>query len=117
MLREIDNFFLQQQEPLQSCFLGLRDFILNYDEKMTEAWKYKMPCYCYRGKPFCYLWKDKKTGKPYLLMVEGRHIDHPALVAGDRARMKILFIDPEADLPIDTIDAIFQMGIKLFEKP
>ena len=50
-------------------------------------------------------------------MVEGRNIDHPALVAGERARMKILFIDPEADLPVDTIDAIFQMGIKLFEKP
>ncbi|HEY2581663.1 MAG TPA: DUF1801 domain-containing protein [Mucilaginibacter sp.] len=55
MLREIDNFFLQKHEPLKSCLLFLRGFILDYDKNITEAWKYKMPFYCYNGKMFCYL--------------------------------------------------------------
>lgn len=114
MLREIDNFYLQQEEPLKSCFQALRHFILNYNENITEAWKYRMPCFCYKKKPFCYLWKDKKTKMPYILMVEGRNINHPSLSAGDRARMKVLLIDPGADLPTDTIDAIFQLGMKLY---
>ena len=74
MLRKIDNFFLQQQEPLQSCFLGLRDFILNYNEKMTEAWKYKMPCYCYREKPFLLPLERQKNREP--LPADGRRPEY-----------------------------------------
>ncbi len=116
MLRDIDNFYLQKQEPLKSCFQGLRDFILNYDQNFTESWKYGMPCFCYKSKPFCYLWTDKKLHIPYILMVEGRNIEHAALVQGSRSRMKILLIDPEKDLPVETIDTIFKMAMKLYNQ-
>jgi len=49
-----------------------------------------MPCFVYNKKQFCYLWTDKKTNNPYLLIVEGKNIDHPLLEQGDRKRMKIL---------------------------
>ena len=114
MLRDIDNFYFLKPEPLKSCFQGLRDFILNYDHNLNESWKYGMPCFCYKRKPFCYLWTDKKLHIPYILMVEGRNIEHPALVQGTRARMKILLVNPEEDLPVETIDSIFQMAIKLY---
>jgi len=48
---------------------------------------------------FCYLWVHKKYGKPYLGIVEGKKIKHPDLLTEKRARMKILLIDPEKDLP------------------
>lgn len=74
-----------------------------------------MPCFIYKGKQFCYLWKDKKTHEPYILIVEGGKIDHPALVQGDRARMKILPINPLEDLPLETIKEVFVEAVKLYK--
>lgn len=94
--------------------LALREILLRFDSQISETKKYGMPCYLYQGKAFCYLWTDKKSGNPYLLLVEGRHIDHPALEQGTRARMKILPIDPQADIAIHTIEEILSMAKKLY---
>ena len=114
-MREIDNYFLQKDEPVKGCLLFLRDHILAYDKGITEAWKYRMPFYCYKGKMFCYLWTHKKNGLPYIGIVEGRKIDHPLLIQEDRARMKILFVDPTADLPLETIDKILKIALDLYK--
>lgn len=65
-------------------------------------------------RAFCYIWIDKKTENPYLLMVEGKSLDHPALEAGSRSRMKILRIDPDKDLPMNTIVDILQNALDLY---
>ena len=114
MHQQTNNFYLQKEEPVKSCLLALRDIILNYNKEITEVLKYGMPCFCYKGKQFCYLWTDKKTKQPYILIVEGRKIEHPKLIAGDRVRMKILLIDPAKDIPIKTIHKIFDMAIKFY---
>ena len=114
MLREIDNFYLQKEEPVKSCLYALRQLILRYDDKISEAWKYKMPFFCYKGKMFCYVWLDKKTHQPYLGIVEGRNIDHPSLIKGERSRMKILMLNPNRDLPVKTIDAIFKKAMLFY---
>ena len=114
MLRDIDNFFLQNDEPAKSCLLFMREFILGYDENITEAWKYRMPFYCYKGKMFCYLWISKKTHQPYLGIVEGRKIDHPLLIIEKRSMMKIMLLDAEKDIPVENIDAILKMAIAVF---
>ena len=116
MMKETDQYFLQKQEPVQGCLVALRAYLLGYSEFMTEAWKYRMPFYCYKGKMFCYLWTNKNTGQPYLGIVEGRRIDHPLLVSEQRSRMKILLIDPEKDLPLQTIDTLFKMAMMLYEQ-
>src|SRR5438309_2947596 len=100
MLREIDNYFIEKEEPVKSCLLFLREYILSHDPNITEEWKYKMPFYCYRGTMFCYLWVHKKNGLPYLGIVEGKRTDHPALIIEDRARMKIMLFDPTEDIPV-----------------
>src|ERR1700744_4064180 len=107
-LREIDHYFLQKDEPVKSCLQFLRIHILKQDKNITEAWKYKMPFYCYNGKMFCYLWVHKKNGLPYLGVVEGKKINHPELIIENRSRMKILLIDPAADIPIEIIDSILK---------
>ncbi|ASU35612.1 DUF1801 domain-containing protein [Mucilaginibacter xinganensis] len=114
MLRAIDNFFLNQDEPAKGCLLFLREHILNFDTNITESWKYGMPFYCYKGKMFCYLWINRKTHNPYLGIVEGRKIDHPLLIIEKRARMKTMQIDAKQDAPIDMIDSILQMAIDLY---
>ena len=114
-MREIDNYYLQKEEPVKSCLLFLREHILSFDPDITEAWKYRMPFFCYKGKMFCYLWTHKKNGLPYIGIVEGKKIDHPALIMEDRARMKIMLIDPTIDLPIETIDAILSIALGFYK--
>ena len=107
-INQLDNFFLTQEEPQQSCYLALRAIILNWDSEITEHWKYKLPFYYYRGKMFCYLWRDKKTLEPYVSMVRSFNIEHPNLFLGKRKKMKVMPIDPLKDIPVDTIYEIFE---------
>ena len=113
MIREIDNYFLQQHEPIKSYLLALRAFILTYDDGITEAWRYKMPFYFYHGRRFCYLCVHKKYHQPYLGLVEGKKIIHPSLIAEGRARMKIMLFDPEKDMLVKTIRLILETAISL----
>ncbi len=114
MLRDIDNYFLNLQEPTKSCMQALRDYIVEYNEHITEAWKYRLPFFLYKKKMFCYFWSDRKTGLPYIGFVEGRNIDHPLLEQGNRKRMKILRINPKEDLPIEVINEILEEAIGLY---
>lgn len=114
MIDELDNYYSQIGEPHRSCLLALRSIILAQDENIAETQKYGMPCFCYQKKPLCYLWTDKNNdGKPYILMVDGQHLDHPKLETGNRSRMKILRIEPEEDIPVLTIQTILNDALKL----
>jgi hypothetical protein len=115
MMREIDHYFLQKDEPVKSYLLALRECVLTYDSNITEAWKYKMPFYCYNGKMFCYLWVHKKFHQPYIGIVEGKKIQHPKLVQEKRARMKIMLFDPQKDIPVRTLHSILKEVISLYK--
>ena len=110
-----DDFYLTKEEPNRSCFLAMRDIVLRVDEEVEETIKYGSPCFLYRGRMFCYLWKDKKTNEPYFLLVEGKRLNHPMLEAGDRKRMKILRVSPIEDLPIETINSVLNEALNLYK--
>ena len=116
MTEDFDHYYLNQDEPNQSCLLALRSIILKQDDQVSETRKWHMPCFCYRKKMFCFLWTDKKTHEPYLLFVEGQYLDHPDLEDGNRSRMKIFRVDPHQDLPIDTINPLLQAALDLYRK-
>jgi hypothetical protein len=113
MTSELDNFYLSQPEPIKSCLLALRTIILNQDSNITAEWKYRMPMFCYKGKMLCYLWVHKTLHQPYLGIVDGKLIDHPALIMEKRARMKIMLFDADEDLPVADIEAILGQAIAL----
>ena len=92
----------------------LREHILKFDSHITEAWKYRMPFFCYNGKMFCYVRTHKKTQVPFIGFVDGKLMEHPAITFEDRARIKIMLIDPNADIPVDTIDEVLNMSIKFY---
>ncbi len=114
MLRELDAYYISQEEPTKSCLLALRNHILNLNEEMSETWTHKMPMFRYKGKLFAYLWIDKKTYKPYVGIYKGIDVDHPELILGNRNKMKIMNIDPEKDLPVKTLNTIFDMALVLY---
>lgn len=115
MIRELDNYYFSKEEPNKSCLLALRNIILEQDLAVTETMKWGMPCFCFKKKMFCYLWTDKKTHEPYLLFVEGKHLHHPQLETGQRARMKIFRVDPAEDLPLDIIQLLLTKAIDLYK--
>ncbi len=113
-MRELDNFYLNQEEPFKSCLLALRDIILAHDKNIEVAWKYKLPFFTYKGKMFCYLWIHKKYKQPYIGMIEGKWLEHPKLLLENRSRIKIILFDPSKDLPIKTIKGILKQAIQLY---
>ena len=116
MKEHLDNFYLSFEEPQRSTLLALRSIILAFDDNISETQKYGMPCFLYKKNIFCYLWIDRKTGEPYILMTEGNYLDNPELEQGKRSRMKILRIDPNADIPLKTIQSVFNDAIGLYKK-
>lgn len=111
-----NNFYFSKNEPNKSCLLTLRNIILKQDKNVTETTKYGMPCFCYKNKMFAYLWTEKKTNEPYILFVEGQHLEHPELEKGNRARMKIFRFNPNTDMPIKTIELLLNTAIDLYKK-
>ncbi|MBB6002108.1 DUF1801 domain-containing protein [Arcicella rosea] len=114
-MKEVDNFYLKQEEPTRSCLMALREIILSQDNNITHVLKYGMPFFCYKGKMFCYLWIHKKYQQPYLGIVEGKSIEHPDLIIEKRSRMKIMLFDPTKDLPLETIQMILTAIMKLYK--
>lgn len=114
-MKQEELFYESLNEPLKSCLLAVRDIILAQDKNVSAAWKYGMPFFCYQGKMFCYLWVHKKYKQPYLGIVEGARVKHPLLLQEKRARMKILLLDPEKDLPLSHIRNVLKQAIQLYK--
>ena len=116
MIRETDEYYFKKDEPNKSCLLALRNIILAQDTNISETKKWGMPCFCYKKRMFCYLWTDKKTNEPYILLVEGKHLNHAELEVGKRSRMKIFRINPDKDLPIQTLEILLNTALDLYRK-
>ena len=105
------DFYSNQEEPNKSCFYALREIILRTAPGITETIKYGMPYFVTGRRILFYLWKDKKTDEPYILFADGNKLDHPHLESGDRAKMKILRIDPKEDLDLDLIRQLLTSAV------
>ena len=114
MLSELDNFYLKQEEPNKSCFMALRDIILASDARIDAVWKYGGPFFYFKGKMFCYLWKDKKTSHPYIGIAKGEFLDHPLLVKGSRKKIKVFPVDPNADIDVKSLYEVLDAAKDLY---
>jgi hypothetical protein len=115
-MKELDNFYADQDEPNKSCFLALKTIILNYNKNISSRWYYRLPCFMYQNQIFCYLWVDKKTQFPYIAIGKGIKINHPDLIKGKRTFTSLLLIDPNKDISVEKIYSIFDMVMKLYKK-
>lgn len=115
-MKPIDRFYEDQEEPLKSCLWALKGIIEKYHPELEARWYYRLPCFMYRNRIFCYLWVDKKTQFPYIALGKGVALDHPDLIQGNRTFTKILLIDPNHDLPVDKIHSIFDRAMALYPR-
>ncbi len=107
----IDSYFQKQQEPARSTLIWLRKHIKDQHPELVEASRYGMPFFDLDGRMFCYLWCASTTGTPYIGFVDGALIDHPALVQGERKRMKIFLVDPTLDAPVEMLNEVLACAI------
>lgn len=114
-MKQLDDFYLNQEEPIKGTFLALKDIILKQDKDITHVLKYGMPFFCYKGKMFCYLWIHKKLKQPYIGIVEGKHFEESFLIQEKRSRMKIMMFNSEEDLPLEKIELVIQKAINLYK--
>jgi hypothetical protein len=114
-MTNLDNFYLQQEEPLKSVFFALKEIIMKQDKHITNEWKYNTPFFYYKGRMFCYMWFHKKYKQPYIGIIEGKHFDEPFLLFENRSRIKIMLLDANEDLPLETIESIIHKAIGLYK--
>ncbi len=114
-MNALDSFYSEMQEPNKGCLLALKSIILDYNRTFQHRWYYRLPCFMYQGKLFCYLWVDKKSQHPYIAIGKGVKIDHPDLIQGNRTFVKLLMIDPNKDIPVDKIHEVFDLAMGLYQ--
>jgi hypothetical protein len=110
---EKDTFYLQKEEPARSCVMALGNLILAVDNQIYKIKRYEIYCFCFGKNSSCYLWIDQKTAKSYLLFVAGNLVNHSSLGIRERKQMKILKVDPNADLPKKLIESLLKDGLDL----
>ncbi|HWY10537.1 MAG TPA: DUF1801 domain-containing protein [Bacteroidia bacterium] len=112
MLNPLEDHFLKHGEPHQSCMLFLRKWLIA--QGLEEKFKYMTAMYYYKDKAFCYLTVSGKDKKLYLGFVKGHLMKHPKLEQEGRKQIKVLYLNPEKDLPIKTLNEIVKTGKKLY---
>ena len=113
MISDLNQYYESQDPEIRDCLNALRHVVLNSNPEISEAWKYKMPFFCYKGKMFCYLWFHKKIQQPYIGFVDGKFLEHEQLIQEKRSRMKILLVDTNTDIPIHFIKELIAKAIAL----
>ncbi|WP_294669685.1 DUF1801 domain-containing protein [uncultured Fluviicola sp.] len=113
-MKQLTDYYLQQEEPVKSTLLALRDIILGQNSEITHELKYGMPFFCYKGKMFCYLWTHKKHKQPYIGFVEGKLFEEPFMLQEKRSRMKVFLVDPDGDLPVEQIGLLVQKALDFY---
>jgi len=103
MLSQLEKYYAEKEEPLQSAFLSLRKIILDFDEEIKESWKYQVPFFTYKNKLFCYFYKKKNTKLPYIGFAKGGLMSHTSLEQGDRKKMKVYHFDPNEDIHLQEV--------------
>lgn len=114
-MKQLDDFYLNQEEPIKGTLLALKEIILKQDPNITNVLKYGMPFFCYKGKMFCYLWIHKKLNQPYIGIVEGKYFEEDFLIQEKRSRMKIMLLDSDQDLPLERIKMVLQKALNLYQ--
>ena len=112
MLNPLENHFLKQPEPQQSCMLYLRKWLLA--QGLEEQYKYMTAMYYFKDKAFCYLTTAGKEKKLYLGFIKGHLLKHPKLEKEGRKQIKVIYLTPEKDLPIKTLSEIVKKAKKLY---
>ena len=75
-MNPLEEYFLNQREPLQSVMLYLRQVIFETLPDIEEKYKYKIPFYYYKGESLCYLNILKNTNYVDFAFINGFNLSN-----------------------------------------
>jgi|SRR5579859_3434326 len=112
MNRELENYYLKQPEPIQSCLLALKSIILSVDKEISHRRLYQIPFFNYKDKKLAFLWVNKKK------LLFGIVTDKNILTFPEGVRRKDQYesttIDPNEDIPVEEIVDMLRRQIKRY---
>jgi hypothetical protein len=71
MVQDLQGYYLRKDEPNRSCLLALRESFLSKTSMILKLESMEA-LLLLQEKMFCYLWTNKKSHEPYIIMVEGK---------------------------------------------
>lgn len=101
MNKELENYYLKQPEPIQSCLLALKSIILSVDKEISQRRTYQIPFFYYKEKKLAFLWVDRKR-LLFGIVTDRSLLTFPEGVRG-RNQYESMEINPNEDIPIDDI--------------
>ncbi|MFY0629979.1 MAG: DUF1801 domain-containing protein [Flavobacteriaceae bacterium] len=119
-MRPYDEYILSKSEPFKSILLQLQIIIESTISELELKYKWKVPFYYYKGKPFCYL--NVTNGYVDVGFWSGAYLDqyNAYLISENRKVMKSLryFSIEEIDqeILISVLKALEKRGTKGFSK-
>lgn len=116
-MNDLEQAYLRHDEPTRSCLFALRELIIGMNPDVRTSLSYGMSTFYVGKQRFCYLWVDKSDGRPYIGFIDGNRMNHPRLETGERSRMSIFRIDPEADLEVSEIQGLLHEAIRIAAEP
>jgi hypothetical protein len=112
MNTQLEDYYLKQAEPYQSCLLAIKFIILNVDEQIIHERKFQIPNFSYKGKKLAFLWMNRKK------LILGFITDKSVLprIAGLKTKdqLDMIQIDPTKDLPKEFIESKIKELIELY---
>ena len=112
MNRELENYYLKQPEPIQSCLLALKSIILSVDKEISHRRLYQIPVFYYKERRLAFLWVNRKR-LLFGIITDKRILKFPEGVRG-KDQYESMEIDPASDIPIDKITGRILEQIKLY---
>jgi hypothetical protein len=112
MPEKANNFFATLHEPVGSCLLFLRHFLLEHRPGISEAWKFNTPFYYYKKRWLAFISYNLKNDEIYISFVNGYKLAHKDLVSEGRKKMKIFYINANKDIDVNALGNILDQALE-----
>lgn len=105
-----EEYILSQPEPYRSIIFNLQIIIENEIPNLELHYKWKVPFYYFRGKPFCFINVSRKRKYVDLGIVKGFQINNHQefLISDKRTSMKSLRYCSIADINCTILKEVIQ---------
>ena len=110
----LESYYLSKPEPYQSCLLALKVIILRANPDICHERKFQIPFFTYKGKKLGYLWLNRK--KLMLGFCLDKSLQKFPEGIKPKDKYESMQIDPNADLPIDTILQKLEYYLSLIDR-